>query len=504
MKLAFIHLQRWLNGTFNSVFLRFCVVLLAALSSGANFVVGQTPTVVLNDQAVIRPVTKRVGLNIGSISFYDTGQVLKNLIGSMNPGFEPLIDQQVWVLTKAGTTTSFVEPDKYDSVQLNYWAGATFKVLASQSGGAELGCTGMIASNSSPNFPTSTASYTNPVLTTSQPCASAFAIGDVIQVSMSFASTPESWWEGSKGGIWAQVAGGGKLLSNNADLCATCGMQSLDLDATATGSTATVTSYFDTAPLQNMFVLMNGTYQISFWAKNASGSPTLAIEASRLSKKGFDCGVQDQQLTSVWTRYTLSCVASESAKKTEPGNAYVSFTVTGGAVYLDNLNFQKTGTDPTNTTVFRDEVFNALKTFYSVGSGGNPGVLRDWLGQNGETYANWTAPEYAHRPSASGAGYFIGPNGSGQTQLSLEDYLNLCVAVNAEPYLEIPVTITERDAANLIEFLAGPTASAGGSRRAALGQIAPWTSEFGQIHLEYCNECWNGTSFAGQSLSFRS
>ena len=70
--------------------------------------------------------------------------------------------------------------------------------------------------------------------------------------------------------------------------------------------------------------------------------------------------------------------------------------------------------------MFRDEVFNALKNYYNVSSGGNGGMLRDWLGQDGETYLNWTETDYAHKPAGGGTAGNIG--------LSLEDYLNLCKA----------------------------------------------------------------------------
>jgi hypothetical protein len=490
------------RSSFSMKYVVWTVVMLVITAFCTGQLSAQTPTVTLDDQSILQASTKRVGLNIGSINYWDNGQLLKNLIGPINPGFEPLIDQQIWALSTAGTTTGFTDPDKWDGEPANYWAGGTFTIVASQSAGAELNCTGLIASNTGPNSPTNT--QTNPTFTMAKACAAPFSAGDIVILSKSFTTTPETWWESSKGGMWAAVSGGGKLTSDNTDLCATCGLQSLDMDATAAGSNATIVSYFDTAPSFDLFVLMNGTYQISFWAKAAVGSPTLQIAAQRLSTGGFDCGTKTQPLTNAWAQYTVSCSASETATTTKPGNAQVSFEVTNGAAYLDNVSFQKTNTDPTNTSVFRDEVFNVLKNYYNVQSGGNSGMLRDWLGQNGETYANWTAADTAHQPTASGGSYMVGPGGSGQLQLSLEDYLNLCKALHAEPYFEVPVTISEKDAASLIEFLSGPSSSVGGTRRAALGQTEPWTEVFDQIHLSYCNECWNGSSFVGQSLAARS
>ncbi len=479
------------------------LMLIAVLCSLP--VLAQTPTVVLNDQAIIQPQTKRIGLNIGSVNYWDNGQILKNLIGSINPGFEPLLMQQVATLSVGGTTTTFTDPDLWDGQPPNYWVGGTFSVVASQSGGPELGCTGAIAASSGPNYPPgSVSTYTYPTYTAAQPCAGAFAVGDVVVLSKTTAPTPESWWESSKAGIWSLVSSGGKLTSNTTDLCATCGSQALTLDAGASGSSAGFASYFDAAPALDMFVLMNGTYQISFWAKAASGAPVLAISASRASSGGFNCGTKNQTLTGTWAQYTLTCTANETPKATAPGLASVQVRATNGVAYIDNLSFQKINTDPANTTVLRDEVFYALKNFYNNQSGGNPGMLRDWLNQNAETVDNWASPSYARKPSASGHNYFAGPVGSGTVALSLEDYLNICMALHAEPYLEVPVTISTQDASNLIEFLAGSSSSQWGARRASLGQTASWTSVFDQIHLSFCNECWNGSSFAGQSLPSRS
>jgi hypothetical protein len=460
----------------------------------------------LNDGSVVQSNTNRIGLNIGAIDYYDNGQILKNLIGSINPGFEPLLQQQIWALTAAGSATTFTVPDQYDGAPPNYWTGGTFTVVESQSGGAELGCTGTIASNTGPNYPlVGQSTYTAPTITVSSPCNAAFSVGDTIIMSKSTFPTPESWWEtGSQGGIWGSVSGGGQLLSDTTDLCATCGTQSLNMNATASGSSATAAWFFDSEYTDNLFVLMNGTYQLSFWAKAASGAPVLTASAKRGSQGGFNCGTYSPKLTSSWAQYTWNCTASESQGATSPGIAQVSINTTGGSVYLDNVSFEKTSGNPSNTTVLRDEVIQTLQDFYGPSIGSNPGMFRYWVNQNGESINNWTQPDYAHAPTSGGSGYFVGPSGAGAENLSLEDYLVICQQLNAQPYFVVPVTLSTEDAANLIEFLASPAGTTYGSRRAALGQSEPWTSVFSQIHLSFCNECWNAQSFAGQSLGYRS
>ena len=477
------------------------VSILAFLSVSA-----LSQTLSLNDGSIVQSSTNRMGLNIGAIDYYDNGQILKNLIGSINPGFEPLLQQQIWALTATGTETTFTVPDQYDGVPPNYWTGGTFTVVESQSGGAELGCTGAIASNTGPNYPlVGQSTYTAPTITVSTPCSAAFSVGDTVILTKSTFPTPESWWEsGSQGGIWGSVTGGAQLLSDTTDLCATCGTQSLNMNASTAGSSATANWYFDSDTSDNIFVLMNGTYQLTFWAKAASGTPVLTATATRLSQGGFNCGSYTPSLTSAWTQYTWNCTASESQGATSPGMARVAITTTVGSVYLDNVSFEKTGTNSSNTTVLRDEVIETLQNYYGPSIGSNPGMFRYWVNQNAENMSNWTQPDYARTPTGWGTGYFISPGGNGSVVLSLEDYLAICQQLNAQPYLEVPVTFSTADAANLIEFLASPAGTTYGSRRAALGQSEPWTSVFRKIHLSFCNECWNGGSFPGQSLAYRS
>ena len=468
-------------------------------------VFAQAQTLSLNDGSIVRSDTNRIGINIGAIDYWDNGQILKNLIGTSNPGFEPLLDQQIWALGETGTTTTFTIPDIYDGVPPDYWAGGTFTVIESESGGSELGCTGTIASNTGPNYPlVGQATYTSPVVTISTACGAPFSVGDIVLMKKSVSPTPESWWEsGGRGGTSGSASGGAQLISDTTDLCATCGAQSLNMNASAAGSNATVSWYFDSESADNIFILMNGTYQLSFWAKQASGTPVLTATANRFSSGGFNCGSYTPTLTTTWAQYTWTCSAAESASIT-PGAAQVSLQVTGGSVYLDNVSFQKTGTDSSNPTVLRDEVIQTLQNYYGPSIGNNPGMFRYWVNQNAETMSNWTQPGYAHAPISSGVGYFVGPGGSGSVSLSLEDYLVICQHLNAEPYLEVPVTFTTADAGNLIEFLGSPSSTTYGKRRAALGQSDPWTSVFSNIHLSFCNECWNGQSFVGQSLADRS
>ena len=132
-----------------------CAILTLFIATMLS-VPASSQTLALNDGITLQPKTNRVGINIGSITFYDNGQLLKNLIGSFNPGFEPLINRQVWNIEYAGTANSFAMNNIYDGAPANYWAGATFIVYAGVPGAPEDGCTGLVASNTGPNSPVNT------------------------------------------------------------------------------------------------------------------------------------------------------------------------------------------------------------------------------------------------------------------------------------------------------------------------------------------------------------
>ncbi|MGD0893004.1 MAG: chitobiase/beta-hexosaminidase C-terminal domain-containing protein, partial [Terracidiphilus sp.] len=479
----------------------YATALLALVITGLFSVSASTQTLSLNDGAILRSKTNRIGLNIGSINNRDNGQILKNLIGSTNPGLEPLQDQQILVLERAGTTTKFTLPDARNNVPANYWAGGTFSVVESQSSQGEHGCSGTIESNTGVNDSRSPATGKSPVITISAPCDAPFRAGDMIILSKTAYPTPESSWESAGlGGIWGSVSGGGRLLSDTSDLCATCGTQALNLDTTPRGSSASASWHFDSDP-GKIFVLMNGTYELTFWAKAAGGSPTLVASASRLTDGGFNCGSYSPKLTSTWTQYTFTCTAAETPA-TAPGTAQVSLKTMGGSVYLDNVSFARTSPSINNPTVLRDEVIETLQRYFGDADGASKGTFRYSLGQDGQSMTNWTEPDYAELPTAAGAASFVGPDGGGSMRLSLEDYLVICQFLGVDPYLEVPATFSVTDSANLIEFLAGPTGTTYGLRRAALGQDSPWSEVFEKIHLSFCDECWN-PDFAGKNLPLR-
>jgi len=461
----------------------------------------QTHTLTIHDGTVIQPVTKRVGHNLGNVSYFDSGQILKNVIGTENPGFEPLQIRHIYTLTKDGTTTSFTSPDIYDSSApeyLNYWAGGTVTIVSSEKKGAEVGCTAKIASSTVDHYP-----ERGPIITLATPCPAPFTEGDVVVMTQKTTPTPEAWWKASGNGIWANLTGDGRVYSTTKDLCPGCGSQSLVLETPSSDARAGFTEYFDDLSVKdivpNNYLKITGDWQIDFDAQAILGGPEVTVSGGRLAPNGFSFPAFTAHVPPEWMHISKvvhvsevsitdgnpGCVAGGvTTACTGTGPASLAWTVTGGSVKIDNISFKRIDhQNPKNTSIFRDEY---VQRFVDSGSG----EIRFWQGaMNSETFENWTKPD--HERAAVTAGHSSYTTGSGLT-LSISDFLDLCQVVQniggrpIEPYITIPISFTNDEASKLISFL------------------KPWSAIFPKMHLGYGNEAWNGGSFADQSLAFRS
>ena len=164
----------------------------------------------------------------------------------------------------------------------------------------------------------------------------------------------------------------------------------------------------------------------------------------------------------------------------------------GGRIWLDDMFLGKR--NQTNPTIFSDTVVSHLKEL-------NPGILRGWYGQLGISLEEFTDPSAGRRNQ----GYRIGSRKAESLSYSMHEFLELANEVDASVWLVIPPTLSELELSELIDYLAGPNSTPYGSKRAASGQIDPWTEVFETIRLEFGNELWGGGSgsdpFGGASLN---
>ncbi len=419
------------------------------------------------DDTVLQPSVKRFGMNLGTMTNYDSGQITQNLL-MQNPGFEG----QIWNSTIrciAGTATSCTDENQYSGWPAHFWDGATFEIFY----GTAAGRTGTITSSTAPaNGQGLTLNFSS--------AGTAPALGDYLIVRKTVPG-------GASGGWFPSTSGAGQITDNLTDLPpGTLGKQTVALNAPTASDRAAIAGYFDSLA-NKTFVQLNGTYQLQFKAKGTGGSSQISLRLAR--SNGATYLNQPLTLTSSWNTYTANFTASENGSAI--GTVGVSFSTVGADAFeLDDVSLTKTGGDSSNRTAFRDPVVNALRTL-------QPGVLRFWGGQLGETLDNLITPDFGRQR----AGYLTWYTSADVIDFGLHDFLVLCQTVGAEPWFVVPSTFSTADAAHLIDYLAGDQSSAYGAKRAALGQTTPWTQIFSKIHLEFGNEAWNST-FEGGSILY--
>ena len=427
---------------------------------------GSTTTNIAVGATVLQPNVKRFGINLGSINNYDSGQMMKNLV-SANPGFEG----QIWnsaIACGSATANSCTDSNGYSTWGANFWANATYQVIS----GPAAGRTGTVGSS------TAAASGTGATLTLND-SGIAPGAGAYVLLRKSVSGGSASGWQ-------PNVSASGTVTDNLADLPpSTSGKQTVELSAPTASDYAGITTFIDNS-LGKSFLQLNGAYQLQFKAKALGGSNQISVALKRGSTTFLN---EIVVLSNSWNTYNLPFNAAESGAL---GGISLSITTVYGQDYilLDDVSLTQTDSDASNVTSFRDSVVNALRT-------AQPGILRYWggNGQMGETLDNLLAPQFGRQR----AGYSEFSSTSNQIDYGLHEFLILCQAIGAEPWFVVPSTFTYADSANLIEYLAGSTATTYGAKRAALGQATPWTQVFSKIHLEFGEQAWN-PNMAGASI----
>jgi hypothetical protein len=434
-----------------------------AQSSGGSDA-GVTHLRVTND--VILPAVTRLGINLGEQTYYDSGQMMRNLL-YRNPGFEGMEYRSILRCVQSGppactdTRHSFSWP-------AGFWDGARFEVLD----GAAVGRTGSVKA-SGPGG----AGYA----LTLDGAGTAIGAGDWLAVSKQFPGDPASGW-------WPKLNGGAHIEAERKDLSTrTEGHQALRIDAGGVGQSVELKSYFDTTE-GFTFVRLRGHYQLSFRARSLAGSRVIHVNIRRVAGGSRNYLDQDFQLTPEWVDYTAEFAANEEAGPTGP--VETGFSVAGGSLLLDDVDLEQALGDASNHTAFRDEVLRTLREL-------RPGVLRlmSSHAQLGSTIDNLLAPQLARqRP-----GFSTWLTTMEDIPIGIPEFLELCHEVGAEPWIVAPTAMSADEARVLAEYLSGSPTTVGGALRASAGRREPWTRVFKTIHIELGNETWNGI-FQGETI----
>ena len=424
------------------------------------------------ETTVVQDGVKRFGINIPDRSYYDSGQVLRNLV-FRNPGFEGEIWQTI-LHCKAVSAISCTDANQWGQWPANFLEGAEFEFIS----GAAAGETGKVTMS----LPAQSQISNQGATIGFAPLAKPPAIDDFVIVRKTIPGDAQVGW-------WVSTAGGGVVSTEFSDLSpSTPGKQALRVTAIGSGRSAELSSYFDSYG-DHSFVRLTGPYRLSFRAKGLGGSNKVHVLLMRQSKHGTAFLSKDVRLSNKWSDYSCDFTAKETGD--EVGTMALKFYISEANVLLDDVSLTPASDPSTNPTAFRDEVVSTLHDLH-------PGVLRYNDGASmGSTIDNLIAPPFARQR----AGASSRATSSEDLAIGLHEFLQLCQTVGAEPYYNMPPGMSTTEAKNLIEYLAGPPSTVYGAKRAARGQVAPWTTVFPVIHLELGNEEWNWPTFPGAAIN---
>ena len=335
---------------------------------------------------------------------------MKNLV-FRNPGFEAQIDRSI-VRCVTGTATGFVDENATTHWPTGFWNGASYEVIV----GAAKGRSGTISTSTAPSGGSGTQFL---FVDTGVPPAA----GDYILLRKTESGGVTAGWVPS-------VTNGGAIVEETSDLAGdTPGHQAVRMTAIGTGQSARMTAVFD-ASVAGPFVQLNGSFRLSFKAKGAGGNNQLAVFLGRGSPANLAFINRNVSLSGAWDTYTLDFAATENGSSRGP--VQLIFTVLNpSAALLDDVSLLPLTGDPANPTVFRDPVVNALKSL-------NPGILRYWVEDLGDSLDNEIAPPFAR----------LRANYSSQNLLhedllyGLHEFLELCDVLHAEPWYVVPTTFS--------------------------------------------------------------
>ena len=394
--------------------------------------------------------------------------IMRNL-SFRNPGFEAETWQTI-LHCQTVTSNSCTDDNLYNYWPANFLAGGSASFIYGPS-------TGTVGTVTSSTAATIGVTGVNVQLSGASP-----SVGDYIVVRTTVPGNAQAGW-------WTSPTGGATVATDTTDLSPnTPGKQALSINASGAGQQVYLTNYDDGAN-GRIFLKMSGNYNLSFRAKGTGGSNQVVISLCRNAASGtVQFWNQTVNLTNTWQDYSFNFAINNDV--TSPGNIALTFNVYQSSMYIDDVAFTEAAAS-TNPTAYRNAVVSTLQTLH-------PGTLRymdsglNW----GSSIDNILAPDFARVRT----GY--SPHGSEADDMAmgLHEFLVLCQTIGAEPWYTMPTGMTTQEMTNLMEYLGGASTTPYGAKRAAMGQTAPWTSVFNQIHLEFGNEVWN-TGNPGANMS---
>lgn len=384
--------------------------------------------------------TPRLGVNLGSWTYYGSEQIMSNVL--KNPGFEGIIDRIV-IQAHGASGNSVEDDDQWQGASDHFWDNGSFEVVT----GAAVGTRGTVKSSlqrDSNNLPQYTLDRT----------LTGVKDGDAIVFSRQQLPTkPANWWVSKPNEPFVS-------LSTQDIRSGSPGRSNLRLSMTSDARTE-IYSFLDAsgAPAGRLMPVQ-GKWRFSIWLKSISGSADVHLSLYRGPGRLFE---QTVTPTSSWRQYNIAFEGTEQALTGD--NPSLQLTISAGTT-TTGTTAEVAADDvylgPDTTQAFRPEVIAMLKQL-------QPGYLRDWQGQLGDTIANRLASPWQRQTSR----YHWQEDGN--FLYGLDEFINLCSQVQAMPWVIIPSTVTDAELPVLADYI---------RKQQARYHFTRWVLEFG-------NENWN-------------
>ena len=422
------------------------------------------------------PAAKRVGVNIGAYDQYGSGQYMRNLIP--NPGFEPA-EMAMLFLVGNGSNATRVQPNRWEGMYYprahpdGFWDGATYEFMT----GPATGKTGTIKS-----FATENGLYT-------------FYL-DGNQVAPNFKDVMVV--RQKIDGYYTETPTQHHFPEPNDRRPGSPGVQALRLKSSGWNPSLAIpfdSFARDADSSAGKMNIVEGLWSFELWVKPTTANQTVEIKFLRHREAIFF--QETFPLQQGWQKI-------ERKFYVEPGvDALIPYDVNplafevrvasdNGDILVDDAEIARI--DNRWDTAFSDRFVELLREL-------QPGVIRNWGHQLGNSLDNQLAEQWARRTND------FDPRDPRPVKFhySIHEFLELAQVVNAEPWYVIPPTWSSGELQNFIAYLSAPAGTHPyADKRAAMGQVQPWTDVFTKIHLEMGNEMWGGNTtgdpFAGATL----
>jgi hypothetical protein len=382
---------------------------------------------------------ERIGLNLGHWTSWGAEQLSRNIL--KNPGFEGIIDRSL-VRVMHPHADRFSDDQTWLARDDGFWAGAEFVVMT----GTAAGQRGQLRNSLARGV------HGLPEYHLTSPIA-ALAPGDIVALTLVHDGLPPTHW-------WFSGPETGAIGTSNRQAPGSPGTRSILLTP-APGRTVTLYSHLDTLHARAGKLLpVMGDWHFKVWV-HAETTATLQISFRRAGSPPFMNS--HHVLAPGWQLLEQDFAALDLGPD---GPLELALAVTGGVVALDDVwlgpdTAGRNKGEDLASAAFSPQTIALLQRL-------QPGYLRDWQGQLGDTLANRLAPAEARRASRYRPG-------NADFSYGLEEFLDLCRVIQAQPWLIVPTTFSLEEAAELGSWLHARIPRHG----------------FTEVLVEFGNENWN-------------